>query len=333
MKLRSTATLTHRVVWLLALSVGAVFSMEAQSSTPVSVNAAATDSYWTTRAKVAVDADTTAESLRLAIGHSVVLTTFRPLRRIYVGDRKVLSSYSAGSREEVISAKTCGVSSLILWDLAGRRSVYTVYADLDTDSLTQAVHSALPGTSISITARGDRIYLSGTVNSDAEFDEAAKISTAYSKDVVNALRILAGHVRQVELKLRIVEVDRSRMEQYGVNFFALGSSTLGSTSTQQFATTVIPAASGQSTPTISDPLNLLLYSSRLNAGVTVKDLEQKQVLQVLAEPTLTTMSGMPARFLSGGEFPLPVVQGGTGNSTAITIVFKPYGVKVDFTPL
>jgi pilus assembly protein CpaC len=64
----------------------------------------------------------------------------------------------------------------------------------------------------------------------------------------------------------------------------------------------------------------------------VQDLEQKQILQVLAEPTLTTLSGLPARFLSGGEFPFPVVQGGTGSSTAITIQFRPYGVKVDFTP-
>jgi pilus assembly protein CpaC len=70
----------------------------------------------------------------------------------------------------------------------------------------------------------------------------------------------------------------------------------------------------------------------LNVGVNVQDLEQKQVLQVLAEPTLTTVSGQQARFLSGGEFPVPVVQGGTGNSTAITIVFRPYGIKVEFTP-
>jgi pilus assembly protein CpaC len=133
--------------------------------------------------------------------------------------------------------------------------------------------------------------------------------------------------------LRIVEVDRTRLEQFGVNFFALGGSTLGGTTTQQFASTVLQSTSGGSSAiTVSDPLNMLLYSAKLNAGVTVKDLEQKQVLQVLAEPTLTTLSGEPAKFLSGGEFPLPIVQGGTSNSTAITIVFKPYGVKVEFTP-
>jgi pilus assembly protein CpaC len=98
---------------------------------------------------------------------------------------------------------------------------------------------------------------------------------------------------------------------------------------RQFSSTQRPAAPRSRS---AIPLNLFLYNAKLNVGLTVQDLEQKQILQVLAEPTLTTLSGLPARFLSGGEFPFPVVQGGTGNSTAVTIQFRPYGVKVDFTP-
>jgi len=130
------------------------------------------------------------------------------------------------------------------------------------------------------------------------------------------------------LKLRIVEVDRTKLDQLGINIFA-GSRTAIATSTGQFG----GAAVGEgSTLSVSDPLNLFLYNAKINVGATIRDLEQKQVLQVLAEPTLSTMSGVPARFLSGGEFPFPVVQSGTGNSSAITIQFRPYGVKVDFTP-
>jgi pilus assembly protein CpaC len=110
--------------------------------------------------------------------------------------------------------------------------------------------------------------------------------------------------------------------------FPRGRTALATT-TQQFSSTL--PGSGSSL-TVSDPLNIFLYNNKLNVGLTVQDLEQKQILQVLAEPTLTTLSGLPARFLSGGEFPFPVVQGGTANSTAITIQFRPYGVKVDFTP-
>ena len=275
-----------------------------------------------------VEASNSATILHLPVGRSLVLTTTVPLRRVYVGDPKVLHSFASTPKEDVITARACGVSTLMLWDQEGGRRMYTVYADLDTDGLQHAIADAMPEANVAVTAKASRVYLAGTVTSDAAADALGKLASTYSKDVVNGVRVLAVHSRQIELKLRIVEIDRSRMQQYGLNFFALGGSTLANTSTQQFAST----ATAGSPVTISDPLNILLFSSKLNAGVTIKDLEQKQILQVLAEPTLTTLSGIAARFLSGGEFPLPVVQGGTGNSTAITIVWKPYGVKVDFTP-
>jgi len=114
----------------------------------------------------------------------------------------------------------------------------------------------------------------------------------------------------------------------GINIFA-GGRTSVATSTGQFGSVATGAGSSF---TVSNPLNIFLFNEKLQAGITIQDLEQKQILQVLAEPTLTTLSGLPARFLSGGEFPFPVVQGGTGNASAVTIQFRPYGVRVDFTP-
>jgi pilus assembly protein CpaC len=133
----------------------------------------------------------------------------------------------------------------------------------------------------------------------------------------------------VQLKLRIIEVDRSRLDQLGINLFTTGGGTAAATSTQQFFSTATGTGSSLA---VSNPLNIFVYSSNLNAGLTLQDLEQKQILQVLAEPTLTTLSGLPARFLSGGEFPFPVIEGGTGNLAVVTIEFRPYGVKVEFTP-
>jgi pilus assembly protein CpaC len=89
-----------------------------------------------------------------------------------------------------------------------------------------------------------------------------------------------------------------------------------------------PAATGVG---VSNPLNLFLYNQEFNIGLAISDLEQKQVLQILAEPTITAISGEKASFLSGGEFPFPVVQG-TSGFTSVTVQFRPYGVKLDFTP-
>jgi len=266
--------------------------------------------------------------LHITVGRSVVLTSAAPLRRVYVGNPAVLQTFTSGSTEVVLTAKAAGVSSMVLWDEAGGHRIYAVSADLDPDALRVSLEEAFPGSSIHAEAGEGKIFLSGTVATDADSDAALKMASLYAKTVVNSLRVVPVHGKQVQLKLRIVEVDRTRLDQLGVNIFAGGRTTVGTT-TGQFGSAATGAGSSL---TVSDPLNVFLYNAKLNVGLTVQDLEQRQILQVLAEPTLTTLSGLPARFLSGGEFPFPVVQGGTGNSTAISIQFRPYGVKVEFTP-
>jgi pilus assembly protein CpaC len=276
----------------------------------------------------AINSSSLADQLHITVGRSVMLTSAAPLRRIYVGNPAVLQTYTSGSSEIVLTAKTAGVSSMVLWDETGGHRLYTVSADLDPEALRASFNAAFPSSSIHVETGEGKVFLTGSVASDAASDAALKMASLYTKDVVNSLVVVPVHGKQVQLKLRIVEVDRTRLDQLGVNIFAGGRTAVG-TSTQQFSSTATGSGSSLS---VSDPLNIFLYNAKLNVGLTVKDLEQKQILQVLAEPTLTTLSGLPARFLSGGEFPFPVVQGGTGNSTAITIQFRPYGVKVEFTP-
>ena len=280
----------------------------------------------------AVQSGADAETLHIAVGRSIVLTAAAPLRRLYVGNPSVIQSYTSGQREVVLTAKVAGVSSMVLWDSNGGHRLYTIFADLDAEALRRTLSDAFPGSDLHAETSGGKVVLSGTVATEAASDAALKMVALYTKDVVNSLRVQPPRTKQVQLKLRIVEVDRSRLEQLGINFFSGGKYT-ASTGTQQFGTTTITPSPSTGGGTFAlDPLNLLFFSSSLNVGVNVQDLEQKQILQVLAEPTLTTLSGQQARFLSGGEFPVPVVQGGTGNSTAITIIFRPYGIKVDFTP-
>jgi len=271
---------------------------------------------------------TVGETIHIQVGRSVVLTSATPLRRVYIGNPAVLQSYTSGLTEVVLTAKAGGVSSLVLWDEAGNRHIYTVFEDLDSEALRASLAAAFPGSAIHAETGEGRIFLTGSVATDAASDAAFKMASLYTKDVVNSLVVQPVHGKQVQLKLRIVEVDRTRMDQLGVNIFSEGRTTIGTT-TQQFSSSL--AGTGSSL-TASDPMNIFLYNSKLNVGMTVQDLEQKQIAQVLAEPTLTTLSGLPARFLSGGEFPFPVAQGGAAGSSVISIQFRPYGVKVDFTP-
>ena len=316
------------LAFFVLLGVGAVDGAAAQSrALPVKPFVQTQDAAFV---PPTIHSATANDVIHLTVGHSAVLTSAVPLRRVYIGNPAVLSSYCSGTSEIVLTAKTAGVSSMVLWDEAGSHRLYTVSADLDPDALRGSFDAAFPGSSIHVDTGEGKIFLTGSVASDAASDAALKMASLYAKDVVNSLVVEPVHGKQVQLKLRIVEVDRTRLSQFGVNIFSPGiGSTSGSASTQQYSSTATGSGTSLS---VSDPLNIFLYNSKLNVGVTVQDLEQKQILQVLAEPTLTTLSGLPASFLSGGEFPFPVVQGGTGNSTAISIQFRPFGVKVDFTP-
>jgi len=275
------------------------------------------------------------DTLHIIVGRSTVLRSVSPLKRIYIGNPTVLQSFTSGPSEVVLTAKTAGISSLALWDTLGGSRLYTVDADVDSEALRQSLHDAYPTSDIDVAGREGRIYLSGTVPTQEVSDGAVKLAGPFAPNVVNSLQVAPVHAKQVQLKLRIVEVDRAKMEQFGVNVTGLGSNWYNVT-TGQYPSVIQQTASTATTPgttTVSDMLNLFLFSNKLNLGATVKDLESKQVLQVLAEPTLTALSGQSAKFLSGGEFPYPVVQGGTGGSaTSVTISFRPYGVKVDFTP-
>ena len=274
-----------------------------------------------------------AQNIHLIVGRSVFLKTADRLRRIYISNPAILQSFNSGPNEVVITAKAPGVSSLALWSASGHSLLYTISADIDVDALRRSMHRSLPYDDVRIQAQEGRVYLSGTVLGGEAYKEAVKLASYYSKDVVNSIAVTQLHAKQVELKVHIVEVDRTKLDQFGVNLFSNGKNT-SSISTQQYSSIgASPGASAaQTVLAVSNPLNLFVYNSKLNIGVTIADLEAKNILQILAEPTLTAMSGHEANFLSGGEFPYPIVQGGVGSFTAVTIMFQPYGVKVKFTP-
>jgi pilus assembly protein CpaC len=258
-----------------------------------------------------------------------------------VADPSILNSVTLTPNEIVVTAMAPGISSLTLLDEAGQAQSYVVSSDLDIDGLRLAMSQAEPSSSIDVEGSAGRVTLSGNVASQAISDDATKLANLYSKEVTNALTITPAHLKQVRLEVRILEVDRTKLLELGVNLFNPGGNTnfiaQGGTSQYPSTVTLTPTTAGSGvlgTLTASNPLSFLLYSAKLNLGATIEDLQNKQVLQILAEPTITTVSGVKADFLSGGEFPFPVVQpGGTGGAPVVTISFRPYGVKLEFTPV
>jgi pilus assembly protein CpaC len=184
--------------------------------------------------------------------------------------------------------------------------------------------------------------LVGIVPSKDVADQMLDMAKKFSRDeVVDGLRLAAPlRDRQVVLKVRFAEADRQKLSQWGFNILSTGATnTIGTISTQQFSPFSLNQITnggnqGQSNFTTTDLLNIFLFRPDINLGATIKALQEKNVLQILAEPDLMAVNGQPAHFLAGGEFPYPVVQAvSAGTAPAITIQFKPYGVKLEFTAL
>ena len=222
-----------------------------------------------------------------------------------------------------------------MWDEGGQSTTYLVFSDLDVTHLQKEIQEALPYDNVKVEAEEDRVSLSGTVLSDASSEAAVKLAALYAKNVVNSVVVRSPHIRQVKLQVQIIEIDRSKLNQFGINLFSQGMNQ-GNVTTGQFPSTqTYTPGSGTTAATITtnNPLNLFFFRFGTNVGLTLQDLQDRNVAQILAEPTISTLSGQKASFLAGGEFPFPVVQGSSGGLTSITIQFRPYGVRLDFTPI
>jgi len=274
------------------------------------------------------------QGTHITVGRSIFVDTKHRLARVYITNPEILDSYTASPNQIVITAKKAGASTVIVWDESGESKSYIVSADLNVDTLRDSLKQALPTQAIKVQGNETRVILTGTVETAAVADAAVKIASLYSKEVSNSMVIDSSRIKQVRLEVKMVEVDRSKLATFGFNFFSAGGSNPGSTTTGQFPSQLGTAIqNGLKTVTVTNPLNFSLYLSRLNIGATLQDLETMQVAQILAEPNITTLSGQKANFLAGGEFPFPMVQSSATGSPVISIVFKSYGVKLEFTPV
>jgi pilus assembly protein CpaC len=288
------------------------------------------------------------QTLHVLAGRSVVINMEARLKRVLVSNPSAIDATVTSPSQLVVMAKAAGSSSLVLWDEEGRSRMLDVLVDLDVSGLRDSIQLAYPSEPIQVQADGERLIVSGTVSDQDVIDSVMKMAGVYSKSVVNSMTLgIPPHERQILLEVKFAEVDRSRLEQFGFNLISTGTlNTPGAISTQQFGAptgggggggqaslsgSIGAKLEGTSTSfTVTDILNVFLFRPDINLGATIKALQQNNVLQILAEPNLMALSGKPARFLAGGEFPFPVVQGGT-NFTAVTIQFRPFGVRLEFT--
>jgi len=294
------------------------------------------------------------ETLHVLVGRSLVITSPARIKRISVADPSVIDALAVSPTQLLINGKIPGAVSLVLWDETGQSQEFDIYVDLDIRGLADQFRQAFPDQPVRVEAQKDVVVLSGAVTSKDIADKMLEMAKVASTKSVSLLAVPPpAKPGEVLIQVKFAEVQRAALSQLGANLFLPGGKTLGSVSTQQFGPPTLEGgllptpgsgivttlANGTTTATssgftLSSLLNIFLYNPQLNLAATIQALQQRNLLEILAEPNLLTESGKEASFISGGEFPFPVVQGGgAGTLPTVTIQFREFGVRLYFTPV
>jgi pilus assembly protein CpaC len=275
------------------------------------------------------------------VDKSLLINTTERLKRISVTDPSVAFATVITPTQILVHGRSPGEVSLLIWDELERSRSFDLRVDVDVSAASDEEHRVFPEEQITVSPSRSAIVLSGHVTTEDVAKRAGELAAAYSKNVVNVLTFGPVGAQEVLLEVKFAEVDRSAFTQLGSNFFSTGAgNTIGSATTGQyggFGPQSVTQTQGQSGPfsttqTVSNVLNLFLFRPDIHFGAVIEALQSKNLLQILAEPNLIAVNGKKASFLAGGQFPFPIVQPGAG-FTAVTISFKEFGVKLEFTPV
>ncbi len=282
--------------------------------------------------------------INLLVGRGELLQFERDLQRVAVSEPKIADAIVVSPREVMVNAKGPGKATLVVWVQEALPARFDVNVAEDKTAL-EAIHKDLRarlGDKISLVGSDETVVLYGNVKTEEEAKRAEGLASTRAKRVINLIKTEpAPDPRQILLQVRFASVNRNSLSEIGFNYFSRNSKLLGGVNTQQFPQPRFSQLEFQdqsfqnSSVNFSDLLNIFIFRPDLNIGATLKALQARNLLQILAEPNLITLEGKEASFLAGGSFPYPTLQATpTGGSIApvITVRFQPFGVQLNFTP-
>ncbi len=283
------------------------------------------------------------DEIPLTIGKSIVLDIPDEIQRVALTNEEVADAIAISTREVLINAKSEGVTTLVLWSRSGDRTFFTISVAPNIRMVQDHVRATFPGEQVRITSNRGVMTLNGKVSDPAVEERIVSLLQGMGAGaVVSNLELpIPAADRQILLKVKFLEVQRNAIREFGTGLFSTGAGgTIGSVGTQQFGGVRPPSASGTiggtlsgatSTFGLTDTLNIFAFRPDLNIGALVKLLQTRGLSELLAEPNVVATSGKQADLLVGGEFPVPVIQGGA-TAGAVTVQFREFGIRIGFLP-
>jgi pilus assembly protein CpaC len=315
--------------------------LAALAAGPVSAQQSAPQSQETRVVHIAANASAATQHVLLPLDKGLVIETERDVRDVYAASPGIVDAVVRDPRHifihSTLKVGVSGQTNVILLDAQGKQiTAVEVSIVPDVAVLNEQIARELPGTRVRAEALNDSIVLSGSVNNIQEASRAQDMAQRFTglpdgqSKVVNGLSI--DQRQQVLIQVRVTEMNRAISKQLGINQV---------TSVNVAGTPIAVATDNQFSllgRAISDVSGALLGKTCVpmpcaapnNVQAQIRALERIGLVHTLAEPNLTAVSGEAAKFLAGGEFPVPVGRDRDGN---ITIEYKPFGVGLAFTPV
>ncbi|HEX4302659.1 MAG TPA: type II and III secretion system protein family protein [Rhizomicrobium sp.] len=333
----------RKVLIGLALALAGLLAGSASASAPPDAS--------THVITISTKGGTVTQRLVLPLGKAAIVQLDADARDVLVSSPDVVDAVVRTPRRIFLLALKTGQTNAFFFDGAGHQlASIDIRVEKDITDLSAMIRAAMPGSNVKVTALNDNVVLNGTVTSAQESARAQDLAARFAGDpakVVNMLRVPGSE--QVMIRVRIAEMQRNVAKQFGIDLasaaivagvpvvassspsFALLGRALNDLSGAG-AGIVCDSAAGS---TVLNPLTVYnsggtCSASPNNLQGTLKALEQVGLVHTLAEPNLTAVSGETAKFLAGGEFPVPTGRDTNGN---ITIEFKQFGVGLSFTPV
>ncbi|MCM2560615.1 type II and III secretion system protein family protein [Lutimaribacter sp. EGI FJ00015] len=275
-------------------------------------------------------------SLSVPMNRAVVVESETPFAELSIANPAIADISSLSDRTIYVLGKAPGLTTLTLLDANGQLITNVdVRVAADISEFKERIRQIMPDERIEVRTANDGIVLSGTVSSTSKMQRALDLAERYAPERVSNLMSVGG-VQQVLLKVRFAEMERNVSKSLSASLALNGTSLggdlgiSGGTNTTANSVSQGDALAG-TLPASTEQNGAMLFgfnAGSVEVGVLLEALESKGVIRTLAEPNLTALSGQEAKFLAGGEYPVPVSQ----SDGRVSVEFKPFGIELNFVP-
>jgi len=268
-------------------------------------------------------------AVNVLVGQSRVINFDRPVGRFSVSNPDIAEAVLVTPDQVLVNGKGFGQVNFIAWEqTGGQYLVFDVYVRANLSLIDSQMRALFPKDDIRLSQANGSVVMSGSVSDPKIAAQAQSVVEAAGFKSVNMLSSPVKNMTQVQLQVRVAEVARNRASDLGLAYSYQGGSSGVYANSGNGPSSLGSVANGVLSGSLSSALNLFVMAG--NTMSMIRALQTQGALRELAEPNLIAMDGSQASFLAGGEFPVPIVQG--GNSNSVSVSFKEYGVRLTFKP-